>query len=606
MRAMAAASVATAFAASAAMAGPVPAGGTHILDGASAPMSLAGMAATQSINHLEFDSAVRLTSRTQGSTNKWSSAARWTSTGAVKTGDVLLVRFLMRCADTRAADRKGVVVVAFGSAQAPYVNCLVTRATSDQEWREHRFAFVSGRDHGPGDAKLAIACGMELQSVEIGGVGVWNYGTSKRVTDFETSAGYAGMEEGAAWRGACLEWIDRIRRGPVEVRVLDAAGRPVAGAAVRLAMTRHEFGFGCTFNPHVSRMAPQMPAAVAEYGRRFEEYLNLATPEAVMNWRGWETPGHREALAKAMDWLESRAIPVIGHPMVWQPPKVLPDRVQAMLKAKDHAGYIAAWDAHLREKAVAMRGRLCEHLVINEFVDTNFLPEDLTDDAIVRWYGIVKEADPAARLGILDHHMIGYGAVDADRTLPWYEGKIAMLLRRGVPLEIIAFQGHFRDVLTDPERALAILDRFAKFGLELQITEFDVEMDNEDLQARYLRDFFIAAFSHPSVRVLQQWGFHEPTHWRPRAALFRADWTPKPAGRAFLELVHGRWRTDTNLVTGADGRCAAPAFFGTYSARVASGGIVRQLAIAHTNRGVTRVEFHLGGAAPAATAVPGR
>lgn len=228
------------------------------------------------------------------------------------------------------------------------------------------------------------------------------------------------------------------------------------------------------------------------------------------------------------------------------------------------------------DKANALKGQLCQSFVINEFVDTNFLPEELTDDAILRWYRIVKAADPNVRLAILDHKMLGYGAVDAERNLPWYEKKVDMLLRNNIPLEIIAFQGHFADVLTDPERVLGILDRFAKFGLELQIAEFDVDMDNDDLQAKYLRDFFIAVFSHPSVQVLQQWGFYEPSHWRPRAALFRKDWSPKPNGLAFLDLVFKQWWTDQKGVTDGQGRYAVRGFHGDYAVTVKKGESVRR------------------------------
>lgn len=84
-----------------------------------------------------------------------------------------------------------------------------------------------------------------------------------------------------------------------------------------------------------------------------------------------------------------------------------------------------------------------------------------------------------------------------------------MLLRNEIPLKVIAFQGHYQDQLTDPERLLKILDRFARYKVPLQVTEFDVAIDDEQLQADYLRDFLLACFSHPSVELIQQWGFWE-------------------------------------------------------------------------------------------------
>ncbi len=550
----------------------LPKDGVPVLDTARAPATAQEIV----INHPAFRQAWQLTSRTRGQENKWSAQLRWLTAKPVKSGDVLLIVFHMRCVKSAAADGKATAIVAFGNADAPFKNSYATQVRTDQEWKKFQFAFASKLDLAPGQGKISFGCGMENQTLEIAGVEVSNFGAAKRVEDFQASAGYNGMEEDAAWRKACLTRIEQIRKSNLEIVVTDKQGKPVAGAEVHVAMQRHAFRFGCTFNPDIYKVEQQMPRDVETYRQRFLEYFNLATPEAVMNWRSWETAGQRDNLIKALDWLKAHDIPVIGHPMVWQAPKTLPDRIQQLIKDRNYSAYIHAWDEHLTEKLGTVKGRLCQHYVINEFVDTNFLPEALTDDAIVNWYRIVQAADPGARLGIQDHRMIGYGAVDAEQNLPWYEKKVEMLLRKKIPLEIIAFQGHFADLLTDPERVLEILDRFAKFGLELQVAEFDVDTDNEELQAKYLRDFFIAVFSHPSVGVLQQWGFYEPVHWRPRAALFRKDWSPKPNGRAFLDLVFKQWWTDQKGITDSEGSYKLRAFHGDYEVTVKTGDTLRR------------------------------
>ena len=545
--------------------------GTQILDVGRALRSPSSQVEEVAINHPDFKQAYRITSNTRGRENKWSVAARWLTKEPVASGDVLLIVFSLRCVKSPTADRKAEALVAFGTTGAPYQNCYVTLASSDQEWKKHQFAFVAKRDYGSAQAKLSFGCGMEVQTLEIGGVEVYNFGKAKRVTDFQTSAVYKGIEDDAPWRKQCLARIERIRKSPLEIHVTDKDGKPLAGAEVQVTMKRHAFRFGSSFCPTIYSMETRFPKEVEEYQQRFARYFNMATPEAVMNWRSWEGRLQRENLFRALSWLASHDIPVIGHPMVWQSPKTVPDSAQELIRRKDYTGYLRQWDAHLTDKVKAVHGRMCQYFVINEFVDTNFLPEELTDDAIVNWYRIVKQLDPGARLGILDHKMIGYGAVEADKNLPWYERKIEMLLRNKIPLETIGFQGHFADVLTDPERVLEILDRFAKFGLELQIAEFDVDMDNEDLQAKYLRDFFIAVFSHPSVGVLQQWGFYEPVHWRPRAALFRKDWTPKPNGQAFLDLVFKQWWIRETGTTDDQGRYDLRAFHGDYEVTVRKG-----------------------------------
>ncbi|MDZ7615693.1 MAG: endo-1,4-beta-xylanase [Patescibacteria group bacterium] len=563
----------------------VPQDGVPILDTARALPLPVEQSEEIAINHPEFQHALRLASSTRGAENKWATQVRWLTQKPVKAGDVLLIVFSMRCVESQAVDGKATAWFAFGTAAPPHQNTYVSQVKVDQEWKKLQFAFVSKLDHQPGQGRLSFGCGMDVQKLEIAGVEVLNFGPEKRVTDFQTSAGYRGMDENAPWREQCLARIEQVRKSRLEIHVVDKLGQPLADAEVHVAMKRHAFRFGCTFNPQIYSLESRMPRDVETYQRRFREYFNLATPEAVMNWRSWEDPQQRDNLAKALDWLSEQGIPVIGHPLVWQAPKTLPTRIQQLVKDKDYPAYIRAWDAHLVDKVQAVRGQMSQYYVINEFVDTNFLPEELTDEAMVNWYRMVQALDPKARLGILDHRMIGYGAVDAERNLPWYEKKIAMLLQNGVPLQIIAFQCHFHEVLTDPQDVLNTLDRFGKFGLELQVAEFDVDTDNEDLQGRYLRDFFIAVFSHPSVGALQQWGFYEPSHWRPRAALFRKDWSAKPNGRAFLDLVFKQWWTDQKGITDGGGRYVLRAFHGDYEVTVRGKGRVRHEAFALPKQG---------------------
>jgi len=108
---------------------------------------------------------------------------------------------------------------------------------------------------------------------------------------------------------------------------------------------------------------------------------------------------------------------------------------------------------------------------------------------------------------------------------------------------------------------LATLDRYAAFGLTLRITEFDVNTTDLTLQADYTRDFLTASFSHPSVAGFQFWGFWESAHWRPDAALYRADWTEKPNGAAYRDLVFNQWWTRATGTTDAQGAFRGRGFF---------------------------------------------
>ena len=70
-----------------------------------------------------------------------------------------------------------------------------------------------------------------------------------------------------------------------------------------------------------------------------------------------------------------------------------------------------------------------------------------------------------------------------------------------------------------------------------------MKTDDEQMQGAYLRDFLIAMYSHPAVVGVQLWGFWEGQIFDPVRALYRTDWTEKPNGAAWRELVTEQWRT---------------------------------------------------------------
>jgi len=138
------------------------------------------------------------------------------------------------------------------------------------------------------------------------------------------------------------------------------------------------------------------------------------------------------------------------------------------------------------------------------------------------------------------------------------------LLDHGAPLGGIGFQGHLGSLLTPPVKLLEILDKFAVFGVPLQVTEFDVDVADEQLAADFTRDLITVLFSHPAVNGFVMWGFWEGSHWKPHTAMFRRDWSPKLNGIAYMDLVCKQWRTDELLVSDAAGMAATRGFLGEY------------------------------------------
>jgi hypothetical protein len=172
-----------------------------------------------------------------------------------------------------------------------------------------------------------------------------------------------------------------------------------------------------------------------------------------------------------------------------------------------------------------------------------------------------KEAAPHVTAMINDP-----GASDA-----YYE-RIAEVLKRGGPSELIGLQNHSSFGGPSPLRRLKELDKFAQFKLPIEITEMEVTIrDGSDPEQRafrgdYFRDQLIAYFSHPAVEgnVWQKDKFPAP--------MARDFKTLYPHGKAYVDLVLNQWWTRENGRANARGEYSTRGFFGDYKVTVMANG----------------------------------
>ena len=108
----------------------------------------------------------------------------------------------------------------------------------------------------------------------------------------------------------------------------------------------------------------------------------------------------------------------------------------------------------------------------------------------------------------------------------------------------------------------------AKFNLPIKITEYDVNTQDEDIKARSLVDLYTVGFGHPAVDGILMWGFWEGAMWRKDAHLWKRDWTPTKAARAYRHLVYEKWWTKFEGTADEQGICEVPVFFGRHAVAV--------------------------------------
>jgi hypothetical protein len=253
----------------------------------------------------------------------------------------------------------------------------------------------------------------------------------------------------------------------------------------------------------------------------------------------------------------------------------------------DHSTLEPRLYAHITDKMQTVKGRVFEWDVINHPVG---------------WTGQTYENDPDVNEGtsifkqIIDHaRSVAAAHADIPDDLPlWineddiirgsggrandYERIIQYLVDNGSPPDGIGFQGHFIDawngVTMNYQGIYNKIDRFAQFGLPLRVTEFDIAVGSDEaLQATLMNNYLTVIFSHPAIEAITMWGFWEGSFHMPEAALYRNDWSEKPALAAYQNLVFNDWSTDEVGSSDESGEYLVRAFKGEYEITVVYNGV---------------------------------
>ncbi len=385
---------------------------------------------------------------------------------------------------------------------------------------------------------------------------------------------YVGREASAAWRAAAAARIEQHRKGDFTLRVVNAAGQPVAGATVRAELKRHAFPFGTALQ--MARIVQDTPDNRI-YRQKTAALFNAATTENDLKWPPWAGDWGagfaRTQTLSGLRWLRDRGYELRGHVFVWPgwtPPTTnLPNAITSLRGTPRQNEIPQLVLDHIAEQAAATREFINEWDVQNEPFDNKDLMEIFGPQIQVDWFKAARAALPTAGLYLNDYNIEDQTRNTAHVRV--FEDTVRYLQQNGAPITGLGLQGHIGANPSSITDYLATLDRYAAFRLALRITEFDVNTTDLALQADYTRDFLTASFSHPAVVGFQFWGFWESAHWRPNAALYRADWSEKPAGAAYRALVHEQWATRANGASNAQGEFRARGFYGDYLATVTVG-----------------------------------
>jgi endo-1,4-beta-xylanase len=396
----------------------------------------------------------------------------------------------------------------------------------------------------------------------------------------------------------------RHRIAAAQVTVTDAAGRPLADTEVTVEQTRHAFAFGnigFDFLPLANGEGEQRAEEVETFGgASIDQLEHLAdlwldvfnTSTLPFYWGRFEPERGKpdtERLRRTAEWFRDRGVALKGHPLVWHTvtaPWLLDLAVDEVEQAqrerirrdvRDFAGLIDTWDAI--NEAVIMP------VFTNGDNGITRLAYERGRIATIRLaFEEARATNPAATLLINDFDLSSA-----------YECLIEGVLEAGIQVDAIGLQTHMHQGYWGEEKMLTMVDRFARYGLPLHLTETtllsghlmppDIEdlndyqipewpstAEGEARQADEVVRHYRSLVSHPSVQFINYWGLTDNGSWLGAPGGFvRADGTPKPSYHALRDLVKGEWwQAPTGMRTDAEGRVAVSGFRGDYA--VSAGG----------------------------------
>ena len=533
---------------------------------------------------------------------EWRIQAQANNTIAVNSGDRVRYDFAIR--STSGTNARAVLAL---QETANFSTLFSRNINLTSNWQPLSYEVPINQSFDVNGLSTVFNVGQTLQTVQIAdftwtrlqpGSTIEEVITIEDLPNQAPSTTYGGRAGDSNWRTSADDRIAIQRKSNATVNVVDVNGVAIEGAVVSLRQNEHEFKFGSAISAFNSRLSSTPTVTAQKYQDEINRLFNTVVVENSHKWPQFIVD--RDRGIEATDFAVDNDLYLRGHNIIWPSRRNMPESVWVEYDSRVANNGIASANNWLRSTINArfddvlttFDGQITEWDVVNEPFDNNDALNILGDQVLVDWFQRVRNFDPDIKLTLNDYNIYtGNGGDVVHRAN--FEYWLGLLNNAGL-LDVIGVQSHFSsNDLTDIDVLQGLITAYDdQFGQTQAITEFDVATFDQQLQADYLRDYMTQAFSQSGVSEFVFWGFWEGAHFRPEASLYRLDFSAKPNGQAYEDLVFGNWWSDVRGTT-ASGSFSTDVFNGQYDVVVQYAGQTYNAVLTVDDSGNSEVSLQL-------------
>ncbi|MGW4233222.1 endo-1,4-beta-xylanase [Streptomyces sp. NPDC004980] len=278
----------------------------------------------------------------------------------------------------------------------------------------------------------------------------------------------------------------------------------------------------------------------AQYASTLDAQFDSVTPENEMKWdavEGTRNSFNFSSADQIVSHAQSKGMKVRGHTLVWH--SQLPGWVGGL----GAADLRTAMNNHITQVMTHYKGKIDSWDVVNEAYQdgssgarrSSPFQDKLGNGFIEEAFRTARTVDAGAKLCYNDYNTDGQNA----KSNAVYD-MVKDFKQRGVPIDCVGFQSHFNSNSPVPSDYRANLQRFADLGVDVQITELDIEGSGSAQAASYT-SVVNACLAVSRCTGITVWGVTDKYSWRSSGTplLFDGNYNKKPAYDAVLAALGG-------------------------------------------------------------------